>query len=186
MILHCHQHHHDVMKIRINVSITWLFPSHVGHIFRPFHPYFIPHDSHGINTARMAEVWMDEYKRFFYMHRYEMIRDGRYEDGNSFPKSTSRGALNHLNGLQWRYDWSIICHLKWMFTGMTWRRWTSETWQRENQSLIVSSASLSSGSSTRYQRPNQSEFDFYSKDVFIWKLLHKAYKNICRCIRTSS
>jgi hypothetical protein len=21
-----------------------------------FHPYFIPHDSHGINTARMAEV----------------------------------------------------------------------------------------------------------------------------------
>ena len=46
-----------------------LFISHVGHIFRPFHPYFIPHDSHGINTARMAEVWMDDYKRFFYMHR---------------------------------------------------------------------------------------------------------------------
>ena len=41
--------------------------SHVGHIFRPFHPYHIPHDSHGINTARMAEVWMDEFKRFFYM-----------------------------------------------------------------------------------------------------------------------
>ena len=30
--------------------------SSVGHIFRPFHPYHIPHDSHGINTARMAEV----------------------------------------------------------------------------------------------------------------------------------
>lgn len=43
--------------------------SRVGHIFRPFHPYFIPEDSHGINTARMAEVWMDDYKRFFYMHR---------------------------------------------------------------------------------------------------------------------
>jgi len=43
--------------------------SHVGHIFRPFHPYFIPEDSHGVNTARMAEVWMDDYKRFFYMHR---------------------------------------------------------------------------------------------------------------------
>ena len=26
--------------------------SHVGHIFRSWHPYFIPEDSHGINTAR--------------------------------------------------------------------------------------------------------------------------------------
>ena len=43
--------------------------SHVGHIFRPFHPYHIPEDSHGINTARMAEVWMDEYK-CLYMDRY--------------------------------------------------------------------------------------------------------------------
>jgi len=43
--------------------------SNVGHIFRDFHPYFIPEDSHGINTARMAEVWMDDFKRFFYMHR---------------------------------------------------------------------------------------------------------------------
>lgn len=47
--------------------------SHVGHIFRSFHPYFIPHDSHGINTARMAEVWMDDYKRFFYMHRQDLV-----------------------------------------------------------------------------------------------------------------
>jgi len=46
----------------------------VGHIFRPFHPYFIPHDSHGINTARMAEVWMDDYKRFFYMHRQDLLK----------------------------------------------------------------------------------------------------------------
>lgn len=36
--------------------------SHVGHIFRATHPYFIPDDSHGKNTARMAEAWMDEYK----------------------------------------------------------------------------------------------------------------------------
>ena len=49
--------------------------SHVGHIFRDFHPYHIPHDSHGINSARMAEVWMDEYKRLFYMHRRDLSRD---------------------------------------------------------------------------------------------------------------
>ena len=36
--------------------------SHVGHIFRATHPYFIPDDSHGKNTARMAEVWMEDYK----------------------------------------------------------------------------------------------------------------------------
>ena len=47
--------------------------SHVGHIFRSWHPYFIPEDSHGINTARMAEVWMDDYKRLFYMHRQVKI-----------------------------------------------------------------------------------------------------------------
>ena len=36
--------------------------SHVGHIFRATHPYFIPDDSHGKNTARMVEDWMDDYK----------------------------------------------------------------------------------------------------------------------------
>ena len=45
--------------------------------FRSTHPYFIPEDSHGINTARMAEVWMDDYKRLFYMHRQDLKRDAR-------------------------------------------------------------------------------------------------------------
>ena len=48
--------------------------SHVGHIFRDTHPYFIPDDSHGRNTMRMAEVWMDDYKRLFYMHRVDLKR----------------------------------------------------------------------------------------------------------------
>ncbi|XP_019875284.2 polypeptide N-acetylgalactosaminyltransferase 1-like [Aethina tumida] len=45
--------------------------SRVGHIFRDFHPYSFPNnkDTHGINTARLAHVWMDDYKRFFFMHQ---------------------------------------------------------------------------------------------------------------------
>ena len=46
--------------------------SHVGHIFRATHPYPIPDDSHGKNTVRMAEVWMDNYKKYFYLSRVEL------------------------------------------------------------------------------------------------------------------
>lgn len=47
--------------------------SRVGHIFRDFHPYKFPDnkDTHGINTARLALVWMDEYKRLFFTQRSE-------------------------------------------------------------------------------------------------------------------
>ncbi|PSN45103.1 Polypeptide N-acetylgalactosaminyltransferase 1 [Blattella germanica] len=48
--------------------------SRVGHIFRSFHPYKFPggKDTHGINTARMVEVWMDEYKELFYLYRPDL------------------------------------------------------------------------------------------------------------------
>ncbi|XP_052801454.1 probable N-acetylgalactosaminyltransferase 9 isoform X2 [Mya arenaria] len=48
--------------------------SRVGHIFRSSHPYTFPgnKDTHGINSMRLAEVWMDEYKRLFYMHRRDL------------------------------------------------------------------------------------------------------------------
>ncbi|KAL3832393.1 hypothetical protein ACJMK2_024040 [Sinanodonta woodiana] len=49
--------------------------SRVGHIFRSSHPYTFPgkKDTHGINSMRLAEVWMDEYKRLFYMHRQDLL-----------------------------------------------------------------------------------------------------------------
>jgi len=49
--------------------------SRVGHIFRSFHPYTFPgnKDTHGINTARTVEVWMDDHKKLFYMHRPDLL-----------------------------------------------------------------------------------------------------------------
>lgn len=48
--------------------------SRVGHIFRAAHPYTFPQDdSHGVNSKRMAEVWMDGYKRLYYTHRSDLI-----------------------------------------------------------------------------------------------------------------
>ena len=50
--------------------------SHVGHIFRSGHPYnMTSKDVHGINSARMAEVWMDDYKRLYYNYRHELKVD---------------------------------------------------------------------------------------------------------------
>ncbi|KAG8197446.1 hypothetical protein JTE90_014928 [Oedothorax gibbosus] len=55
--------------------------SHVGHVFRSFHPYKFPgnKDTHGINTVRTVEVWMDDYKKYFYNHRPDLL-DIEYGD----------------------------------------------------------------------------------------------------------
>ncbi|KAG6451572.1 hypothetical protein O3G_MSEX007214 [Manduca sexta] len=56
--------------------------SRVGHVFRSFHPYGLPanSDTHGINTARMAEVWMDEYAELFYLHRPDLRNNPKIGD----------------------------------------------------------------------------------------------------------
>lgn len=55
-------------------SLETLPCSRIGHIFRSFHPYTFPggKDTHGINTARLVEIWMDDYKRLFYAHRRDL------------------------------------------------------------------------------------------------------------------
>ncbi|XP_061381314.1 polypeptide N-acetylgalactosaminyltransferase 1-like isoform X3 [Danaus plexippus] len=56
--------------------------SRVGHVFRAFHPYGLPAhtDTHGINTARMAEVWMDEYAELFYLNRPDLRKSPKIGD----------------------------------------------------------------------------------------------------------
>lgn len=44
--------------------------SHVGHVFRKATPYTFPGGTGQIinkNNRRLAEVWMDEFKNFFYI-----------------------------------------------------------------------------------------------------------------------
>lgn len=58
-------------------SIEFIPCSHVGHIFRAGHPYNMTgpgnnKDVHGTNSKRLAEVWMDDYKRFYYLHRGDL------------------------------------------------------------------------------------------------------------------
>ncbi|XP_066477651.1 polypeptide N-acetylgalactosaminyltransferase 5 [Tiliqua scincoides] len=50
--------------------------SRVGHIFRNDNPYSFPKDRIATverNLARVAEVWLDEYKDIFYGHAYHLV-----------------------------------------------------------------------------------------------------------------
>ncbi|GMS78647.1 hypothetical protein PENTCL1PPCAC_822, partial [Pristionchus entomophagus] len=58
-------------------SIEIMPCSHVGHVYRGGHPYNmtgrgVNKDVHGTNSKRLAEVWMDEYKRLYYLHRSDL------------------------------------------------------------------------------------------------------------------
>lgn len=57
--------------------------SRVGHIFRGQNPYKFPKDRQKTverNLARVAEVWLDEYKELFYGHGYHHLLDRSLND----------------------------------------------------------------------------------------------------------
>ncbi|XP_031569273.1 polypeptide N-acetylgalactosaminyltransferase 2-like [Actinia tenebrosa] len=67
--------------------------SRVGHVFRKRHPYSFPDgnaNTYMKNTRRTAEVWMDEYKRFYYAAR-PMARSAAY--GNVMARKELRSRL---------------------------------------------------------------------------------------------
>ncbi|XP_053733221.1 polypeptide N-acetylgalactosaminyltransferase 5 [Synchiropus splendidus] len=72
--------------------------SRVGHIFRGQNPYKFPKDRQKTverNLARVAEVWLDEYKDLFYGHGYHHLLDKNVIDiGNLTDQMALRKKLN--------------------------------------------------------------------------------------------
>ncbi|XP_077640963.1 polypeptide N-acetylgalactosaminyltransferase 5 [Lonchura striata] len=69
--------------------------SRVGHIFRNDNPYSFPKDRVRTverNLARVAEVWLDEYKELFYGHAYHLLLSA-VDVGDLSPQTQLRERL---------------------------------------------------------------------------------------------
>ncbi|XP_062378771.1 polypeptide N-acetylgalactosaminyltransferase 16 isoform X2 [Sardina pilchardus] len=81
-------------------SLEILPCSRVGHVFRKRHPYDFPEGNaltYIKNTRRAAEVWMDEYKQYYYAARPSA-------QGKAFGSITERVELRHklnCNSFRW-------------------------------------------------------------------------------------
>jgi len=77
--------------------------SHVGHVFRKATPYTFPGGTSQIinkNNRRLAEVWMDDYKKFFYIINPGVMKQ---EYGDISDRNSLRSSLK-CQSFQWYLD----------------------------------------------------------------------------------
>lgn len=98
------------VSIGASVSQVWMCGgeieivpcSRVGHIFRNDNPYSFPKDRVRTverNLARVAEVWLDEYKELFYGHAYHLLLAG-VDVGDLSQQIQLRNRL-HCKSFRW-------------------------------------------------------------------------------------
>nr|XP_061799948.1 polypeptide N-acetylgalactosaminyltransferase 5-like [Nerophis lumbriciformis] len=80
--------------------------SRVGHIFRGQNPYDFPNDRHKTverNLARVAEVWLDEFKDLFYGHGYNHLLNQNTNLGDLTEQIKLRNKLK-CKSFKWYLD----------------------------------------------------------------------------------
>lgn len=81
--------------------------SRVGHIFRGQNPYKFPKDRQKTverNLARVAEVWLDEYKELFYSHGYHHLLDKSLIDIGNLTVQTELRKKLKCKSFKWYLD----------------------------------------------------------------------------------
>lgn len=81
--------------------------SRVGHIFRGDNPYKFPKDRVKTverNLARVAEVWLDEYKEVFYGHGYLHLLDNRITDIGNLTEQVKLREKLKCKSFKWYLD----------------------------------------------------------------------------------